>query len=156
MAEDEMVGWHHWLNGHEFEQPPGVSDGQRNLVCCSPWGHKELDTTGWLNWAETKPNSLCLLSCSVISDSSRSHGLYPASVLCPWDFFFFFPGKNTGMGSTSSSKASPWPRNQTRLSCTAGGCFIAEPWQKPPNPYIYEVFSKLLHLQINFILKSQN
>ena len=42
-TEDEMVGWHHRLNGHEFEQPLGVGDGQGGLVCCSPWGHKELD-----------------------------------------------------------------------------------------------------------------
>ena len=40
-----MVGWHHRLDGHEFEQAPGVGDGQEGLVCCSPWGHKELDTT---------------------------------------------------------------------------------------------------------------
>ena len=48
--EDEMVGWHHWLNGHEFEQAPGVGDGQGSLACCSPWGHKESDMTEWLNW----------------------------------------------------------------------------------------------------------
>ena len=48
--EDEMVGWHHWLNGHEFNQAPGVGYGQGILVCCSPWGHKELDTTERLNW----------------------------------------------------------------------------------------------------------
>ena len=45
MTEDEMVGWHHRLNGHDFEQAPGVSDGQGSLVCCSPWGLKESDTT---------------------------------------------------------------------------------------------------------------
>ena len=50
MTEDEMVGWHHQLNGHEFEWTPGVGDGQGGLVCCSPWGHKELDMTEWLNW----------------------------------------------------------------------------------------------------------
>ena len=49
-TEDEMVGWHHWLNGHEFEQAPGVGDGQGSLACCSPWGHKESDMTEWLNW----------------------------------------------------------------------------------------------------------
>ena len=41
----EMVGWHHQLDGREFEQVPGVGDGQRRLACCSPWGHKESDTT---------------------------------------------------------------------------------------------------------------
>ena len=46
-----MVGWHHQLNGHEFEQVPGVGDGQGILVCCSPWGHKELDMTEkWTRW----------------------------------------------------------------------------------------------------------
>ena len=40
LAEDEMIGWHHRLNGHEFEQALGVSDGQGSLACCSPWGHK--------------------------------------------------------------------------------------------------------------------
>ena len=51
-TEDEMVGWHLWLNGHEFEQTPGDSEGQGSLACCSSWGRKELDTTEWLNWAE--------------------------------------------------------------------------------------------------------
>ena len=50
MTEDEMVGWHHWLNGHEFEQALKVGDGQGSLACCSPWGCKESDTTEWLNW----------------------------------------------------------------------------------------------------------
>ena len=45
MTEDEMVGWHHQLNGYEFEQALGVGDGQRSLVCYSLWGHKESDTT---------------------------------------------------------------------------------------------------------------
>ena len=53
-TEDEMVGWHHRLNGHEFEQAPGVGDGQGGLVCCSPWGHKESDTTEQLNWTELR------------------------------------------------------------------------------------------------------
>ena len=43
--EDEMVRWHHQLNGRECEQTPGDSDGQGSLACCSPWGHKESDTT---------------------------------------------------------------------------------------------------------------
>ena len=47
--QDEMIGWHHWLNGHEFELALGVGDGQGALGCCSLWGHKELDTTEWLN-----------------------------------------------------------------------------------------------------------
>ena len=49
MTEDETVGWHHQLYGHELEQALGVGDGQGGLVCCSPWGHKESDTTEQLN-----------------------------------------------------------------------------------------------------------
>ena len=45
MTEDEMVRWHHQLDGHEFEQIPRDGEGQGGLVCCSPWGHKESDTT---------------------------------------------------------------------------------------------------------------
>ena len=52
MKEDEMVGWHHPLDGHEFEWTLGVGDGQGGLVCCSPWGCKESDTTERLNWIE--------------------------------------------------------------------------------------------------------
>ena len=46
VTENEMVGWHHRLNGHEFEQTPGESEGQGSLMCCRPWGRKESDTTG--------------------------------------------------------------------------------------------------------------
>ena len=49
MTEDETVGWHHRLNGHDFEQTLGVDDGQGGLTCCCPWGHKESDTTERLN-----------------------------------------------------------------------------------------------------------
>ena len=50
MTEDEMVGWHHQLNGHEFEQALVVGDGQGRLACCSSWGHKESDMTEQLNY----------------------------------------------------------------------------------------------------------
>ena len=50
--QDEMVGWHHWIDGYEFEQALEVGDGQGSLACCSPWGCKQLDTTEWLNWTE--------------------------------------------------------------------------------------------------------
>ena len=53
-TEDEMVGWHHWLDGHEFEQAPGVGDGQGSLVCYSPWGRQESDSTKQLNWTNCR------------------------------------------------------------------------------------------------------
>ena len=51
-TEDEMIGWHHWLNGCEFEWTPGDGDGQGVLACCDPWCRKESDTTERLNWTE--------------------------------------------------------------------------------------------------------
>ena len=79
MAEDEMIGWHHQLNGHEFEEAPGVGDGQGGLACCSPWGHKESDTelkkipcdagaVGWnRSWGSTVENSIRFRSIQSLS-----------------------------------------------------------------------------------------
>ena len=73
-AEDEMVGWYHQLNGREFEQAPGVGDGQGSLVCCSPRGHKDYDTTSWLNWNDTEfsitPFSISSICCCTSSPST--------------------------------------------------------------------------------------
>ena len=55
MTEDEMVGWYHRFDGHEFEQTLGDGDGQGTLACLSPWGHKESDMTERLNWTEGQP-----------------------------------------------------------------------------------------------------
>ena len=52
ITEDEMAGWHHWLDGRESEWTPGVGDGQEGLTCCDSWGRKELDTTERLNWPD--------------------------------------------------------------------------------------------------------
>ena len=59
-TEDEMVGWHHRLNGHGFGWTPAVGDGQGGLACCSSWGHKESDTTEQLNWTELMSPQLCV------------------------------------------------------------------------------------------------
>ena len=60
-TEDEMAGWHDWLDGHESGWTPGVGDGQGGLACCNSWGRKELDTTEWLNWTKLmlEGNELC-------------------------------------------------------------------------------------------------
>ena len=57
MTVAEVVGWHHWLNGHEFEQTPGDSEGQGSLACCSPWGRKELDMTEQPNWIDVSEST---------------------------------------------------------------------------------------------------
>ena len=64
-----MVGWHQWFSGHDFEQALGVGDGQGGLVCCSPWGHEESDTTEWLKWTEL----------------SQSYG-FSGSLVWMWEF----------------------------------------------------------------------
>ena len=64
MTEDEMVGWHHWLNGYEFEQAPGIDGGQGGLVCCSPWGHKGLDMIKQVNNNNTKWTGTLEKTCS--------------------------------------------------------------------------------------------
>ena len=56
-TENDMAGWHHQLDGHEFEQAPGAGDEQGDLACCSPWGRRELDTTEQLNWTEYSKTS---------------------------------------------------------------------------------------------------
>ena len=60
MTEDEMVGWHHWLNGHGFGWTLGVGDGQGGLACWGSWGRKELDTTEQLNWTELREVGLTI------------------------------------------------------------------------------------------------
>ena len=55
-----MVGWHHWLDGHEFEQAAGVDDGQGSLACCSSGGCKELDTTEWLKWLKSNNSKILM------------------------------------------------------------------------------------------------
>ena len=77
-----MVGWHHRLNGHEFEQAPGVGDGQGSLACCGSWGRKASDTPEQLN---------------------NNKWTVAARRLCPWDF----PGKNAGVGLSFPSPGDP-------------------------------------------------
>ena len=71
MTEDDTFRWHHWFTGHEFEQSPGVGDGQGALACCSPWDCKELDTTEQLNWTGRRWTSLCS-SCTAKSLKSST------------------------------------------------------------------------------------
>ena len=73
MTEDEMAGWHYQLDGHEFEQTTGVGEKQGSLVCCSPWGCKESDTTKQLNWTELNPLGKTLMLGKI--KGSRKRGL---------------------------------------------------------------------------------
>ena len=64
-TEDEMVGWHHRLDGHEYEQAPKFGDGQGRLACCSPWGREESDTTEQLNWLSREIGESLVISKTV-------------------------------------------------------------------------------------------
>ena len=88
-TEDEMAGWHHWLDGRESEWTLGDGDGQGGLACCDSCGCKELDTTEWLNWTELRASHFCVwqsASCGIIMERSngrkypeillKSHSLY--------------------------------------------------------------------------------
>ena len=75
-TEDEIVGCHHWLDGHEFEHASGVSDGQGSLACSSPRGGKELDTTEWLNWTES-------MRAKNVTPTPAAHFLSPSWHLAP-------------------------------------------------------------------------
>ena len=90
-----MAGWHHRLNGHEFEWTPGVGDGQGGLACCSPWGRKELDTTEWPNWTEMITvlhifNVHCEFKAT-INKSMGCQGYVPGGVLSnpTWKYMHF-------------------------------------------------------------------
>ena len=87
MAENEMVGWHHRLDRHEFEQTPGTGDGQGRLACCSPWGCKESDMTEQLIWIEL---TLVLQHTKFLEDSCKlgSYKIIPFSLLHVWCFYW--------------------------------------------------------------------
>ena len=81
-SEDEMAGWHHWCIGCKLGQTSGDSDGQRGLACCSPWGHKESNMTGWLN----KNNNNLTVGQKFrhgLSKSSNSETCCSVAKLCP-------------------------------------------------------------------------
>ena len=73
-TEDRMAGWHHRLNGQEFEQAPGNGEGQGNLACCSPWGHKESDTTERLNNSKIPFIKLIIWFHKILIFASHSSG----------------------------------------------------------------------------------
>ena len=72
-TEDDMVGWHYWIDGHEFDQAQGGGDAQGSLACCGPWGHKESDMTEQLNWTEPPNNSLKLENLKLFPHPSIRH-----------------------------------------------------------------------------------
>jgi len=92
-TEDEMAGWHHWLNGRESEWTPGVVDGQGGLACCDSWGCKESDTTERLNWTELNWLRTTWKSLLLCSWTSRFTSSEPY-IFCvfPWMMIILYHG----------------------------------------------------------------
>ena len=125
-TEDEMAGWHHWLNGHGFGWIPGVGSGQGGLACCGSWGRKESDTTEQLNWTElsewvrrkrhwdwgdweTELNwisfvGVCLVHCGMLSNILD---------LYPLDASWLFPLTSCDQKSLQILPNIPWGYNST-------------------------------------------
>ena len=90
-TEDEMVGWRHWINGHEFEYTLEAGDGQGGLACCSPWGHKEADMTEQLNWTELKVTMQMMIRWPVFLVVHSETQPWNLMILCHLFFFLSFP-----------------------------------------------------------------
>ena len=104
-TEDEMVGWHHWLNGHGFEQTLGVGDGQGGLACCSSWGHKELDMTERLNWIIRKKLDIFRIPKRQLYSTLQTNKIWGNIP----DFFKFLK-KKTWPYFMAWGILVPWPR----------------------------------------------
>ena len=124
-AEDEMVGWYHRLNGHEFEQALGIGDGQGSLACCSLWSHKESDTTEWLNWIEF---SYHILPCVCVCMCAQ---------LCP-TLFNSMDCSPPGSSLHGFSRQEYW----SRLPFPSSGVFLTQGW----NPGLLHCQLILYHL----------
>ena len=128
---NEVVGWHHQLHGCEFEQAPGVGGGQGSLVCCSPWGHKELDMTELLNWTglynpwNSSGQNIGVGSCSLLQCIFPTQGSNPGLSHCR----IFYQLSHQGSPGILEWVACPFssgsfrPRNRTGVSCIASGSF---------------------------------
>ena len=129
-SEHEMAGWHRWCNGHELGQTSGDGEGQGGLLCCSPWGHKELDTTRWVSnsnymsrmWSlqgvTFTVREMCVIAQSCLTLCNPVDCSLPVSSVCG-----ISQARILEWVAISFSRGSSWPRDRTWVSCTAGRCF---------------------------------
>ena len=101
MTEDEMAGWHHWLDGPESEWTPGDGDGQGGLACCDSWGRKEPDTTEWLNWTEPLHDIISLYCLSVLIEKRLEKMGFVS-------YFLLYSEVRTGVETANSKKIICW------------------------------------------------
>ena len=114
MTEDEMAGWYHRLDGHEFEWSLGVGDGQGGLACCNSWGRKESDTTEWLNWTS-------IHSAVSVGIGGKFWVDCPAQLnaflrLRVWILTLQWPTNPVSYGEVGKPKCIPWEQTKTHLS----------------------------------------
>ena len=120
-TEDEMVGWHHQLNGHGFEWTPGVGDGQGGLACCGSWGCKESDTTERLNWTEL--NNKKLLTCIEHLAMCLAHVVY---IFNPQNYYLYFIGmKDEGIACLRFQGSKRWLRDSNPSILTPETRFLS-------------------------------
>ena len=103
MTENEMVGWHHRLDGHEFEQAKGDGEGQGSLVCCSPWGHKEFNMTEQLN------NNSCMSAGSLLCSPKLAQNLARAHQVSVSNLLAFGRGLLLLCDHVVEIATPPWP-----------------------------------------------
>ena len=144
-----MVGWHHWLNGREFEQTPGDGEGQGSLASCSSWGHKESDMTEWLN---DKIDSSAVVT-KLVRHQNHPEGLLKPSLLGPtlsvwsvgWGLVprICISNKFQGMLMLPVQEPhhqnpwlEPWGRNQDRLPFRDGLTEVSDPNTPVPSHHV--------------------
>ena len=155
MTKDETVGWHHWLNGHEFEQISGDGEGQGSLVCCSPWDCKESDTTERLNnnkcpWL-VKSYALHLEGCSCLMRSPRMvqmhAGLSNKQVPCSTLTAPLVPALLCSHTQSRPHWSPCFPLGAPWLSCLrAFAPVVSSTWTTPPPDILWTRFLTLFQL----------
>ena len=118
-TEDEMAGWHHRLNGHEFEWTPGVDDGQGGLACCSPWGRKESDMTEWLNWTEISSRVWHKWSCACTLYKWLCFCALYSTAVYRGEYLYLKPRMSGSKHKSSSGVAGPASKGQLLNRTTA-------------------------------------
>ena len=127
-----MAGWHHWLDGCESEWTPGVGDGQGGLACCNSWGHKELDTTEWLNWTELKITAMVIAAMKLKGAYSLEGKLWPKQHIKKQRHYFANKGLSSQGYGFSSGHVWMWQLDYKESWSQKNWCFWTVLLEKTP------------------------